>query len=105
MFGLICGVCNLLMRPISSFMLYRILVDRAATYGNFSLPSGLDNLFQGANLGSSGRSPYEDLDQPANPQSLGPHTPDAAAPSMPPQESYQPKTQDDLMGMPSGAYN
>ncbi|XP_018014434.1 uncharacterized protein LOC108671395 [Hyalella azteca] len=91
-FGSLCTVGNLLMRPISSYMLYRILIDRAATYGNFSLPAGLDNLFQGTGLGAS-RNPYEDIDQPSHSQTLGPHTPDSA---MPPQQPYQPKPQDPL---------
>ncbi|KAF2353733.1 Type-1 angiotensin II receptor-associated protein [Trinorchestia longiramus] len=91
-FGSLCTVGNLLMRPITSYMLYKILVDRAATYGNFSLPAGLDTLFQGTGLGHA-RSPYEDIDQPTNPQTLTPHSPD---PSMPPQTPYPPKPQDPL---------
>lgn len=57
-FGAAMAVFNLLLRPLTSFMLYRIVQDRAGTYGNFGLPSGLEGIFGGPR-----RSPYEDIDQ------------------------------------------
>jgi len=74
-FSNFCSICNLVMRPVSSFLLYRILQERAATYGNYTLPSGLDNILP-SNLNTS-RRPYEDLDQQPGPtQSVGPQAAD-----------------------------
>lgn len=95
-FSTVCMVANLLLRPVSSLMLYRILRDRAATYGNFTLPAGLDNLFPA--VGSAGRSPYEDIDQPSATHTLGPETPATGmpSPSHPSLQPYQAKPQDPL---------
>ncbi|KAB7499826.1 hypothetical protein Anas_04730 [Armadillidium nasatum] len=60
-FGTVCAVSNLLLRPISSIILYRLFQDRAGTYGNFVMPSGLDSLF------GNRRAPYEDIDQRGSP--------------------------------------
>lgn len=90
-FSGMCCILNLFMRPISSFVLYKILSERAATYGNFSLPSGLDNLIP-TNLGNN-RSPYEDIDQPVATQSLGPQVTDPmlSSPSHQHPAAYQAK--------------
>ena len=71
-FGNFAAVSNIVLRIFSSLIFYRILKERAATYGNYSLPSSLDNI-----LPSSSRRPYEDLDQPVPTQSLGPQATDS----------------------------
>ncbi|XP_068234992.1 type-1 angiotensin II receptor-associated protein-like isoform X1 [Palaemon carinicauda] len=58
-FGAAMAVINLLLRPLSSFLLYRIVQDRAGTYGSFGLPTAFESIFGGR------RSPYEDIDQPS----------------------------------------
>lgn len=91
----LCAVANLFVRPVSSFIMYRILSDRAATYGNYTLPAGLDNIFP-TNIGSN-RSPYEDIDQSVNPQTLGPQITDPMmSPSHQPQQPYQAKAGDQI---------
>lgn len=57
-FGAAMAIFNLLLRPLTSFLLYQIMQDRAGSYGNFGLPSGFEGLFGGPR-----RSPYEDIDQ------------------------------------------
>ncbi|XP_076032923.1 type-1 angiotensin II receptor-associated protein-like isoform X2 [Oratosquilla oratoria] len=57
------GVIHVMCRPVSSFILYRIVMDRAGTYGNFGLPAGLDSIFA---QGNNHRAPYEDIDNQAS---------------------------------------
>lgn len=57
-FGAAMAVINLLLRPLSSFLLYRIVQDRAGALGSYGLPTAFESLFGGR------RSPYEDIDQP-----------------------------------------
>ncbi|XP_050687977.1 type-1 angiotensin II receptor-associated protein-like [Eriocheir sinensis] len=57
-FGLAMAVLNLILRPITSLMLQRVLHERSGSYGSYG-PSGLDRIF-----GGTRRSPYEDIDQP-----------------------------------------
>ncbi|KAK4311794.1 hypothetical protein Pmani_016750 [Petrolisthes manimaculis] len=57
-FGVAMAFVNLLLRPVTSYFLYRVWQDRAGSYGNFGLPSGFDRI-----LGGPRRSPYEDIDQ------------------------------------------
>lgn len=66
-FGAAMAILNLLLRPLTSFMLYRIVQDRAGSYGTFGLPSSFEGIFGGPR-----RSPYEDIDQaPQNNPSTG----------------------------------
>lgn len=65
-FGAAMAIINLLMRPVSSFLLYRIVQDRAGSYSSFGLPTAFDSIFGGR------RSPYEDIDQPAQPNPAAP---------------------------------
>ncbi|CAL4091240.1 unnamed protein product, partial [Meganyctiphanes norvegica] len=58
-FSCVMAILQITIRPVSSFLLYRIVQDRAGTYGSFGLPSGLEGIF-----GTNRRSPYEDIDQP-----------------------------------------
>lgn len=44
-FGAAMAIINLLVRPLSSYLLYRIFQDRAGSYGTFGLPSGFDSIF------------------------------------------------------------
>ncbi|KAK7073536.1 hypothetical protein SK128_003616, partial [Halocaridina rubra] len=60
-FGAAMAVINLILRPITSYLLYRIVQDRAGSYGSFGLPTAFESLFGGR------RSPYEDIDQPSQP--------------------------------------
>ncbi|XP_050713380.1 uncharacterized protein LOC126996683 [Eriocheir sinensis] len=55
-FGSSMAVLNLALRPMSAFLLYRVVQDRAADHGGCSsLPSTMRELFSPA--------PYEDMDQ------------------------------------------
>ncbi|XP_063614959.1 type-1 angiotensin II receptor-associated protein-like, partial [Penaeus indicus] len=56
-FGAAMAIMNLLLRPLSSYLLFRIVQDRAGPDGSIGLPSGFDSLF------GLRRSPYEDIDQ------------------------------------------
>ncbi|KAG0722707.1 Type-1 angiotensin II receptor-associated protein [Chionoecetes opilio] len=79
-FGLAMAVVNLILRPITSLMLQRVLQERSGSYGAYG-PSGLDRIFGGAR-----RSPYEDIDQPTQPTPGAGLEPEQRPPS-PPSES------------------
>lgn len=81
-FGAAMAVINLLVRPFSSYLLYRIVQDRAGSYGSFGLPSGFDGIFGGR------RSPYEDIDQPPQQTPSGIDTQNSAAPGSPPDNLF-----------------
>ncbi|XP_042215408.1 uncharacterized protein LOC121861590 [Homarus americanus] len=57
-FGGAMAVMNLVLRPISSFLLFRIVQDRAREVGGHSLPSGFEGIFA-----SRKHTQYEDIDQ------------------------------------------
>ncbi|XP_042892138.1 type-1 angiotensin II receptor-associated protein-like isoform X3 [Penaeus japonicus] len=82
-FGAAMAIINLLVRPLSSYLLYRIFQDRAGSYGTFGLPSGFDSIFAGGR-----RSPYEDIDQPPQQTPSGIDTQNAAAPGSPPENLF-----------------
>ncbi|XP_045111599.1 uncharacterized protein LOC123504821 [Portunus trituberculatus] len=55
-FGLVMAMLNLALRPMSAFLLYRVVQDRATDHGGSStLPSSLQGIFN--------PTPYEDIDQ------------------------------------------
>ncbi|XP_037781559.1 type-1 angiotensin II receptor-associated protein-like isoform X1 [Penaeus monodon] len=81
-FGAAMAVINLLVRPLSSYLLYRIVQDRAGSYGTFGLPSGFESIFGGR------RSPYEDIDQPPQQTPSGIDTQNTAAPGSPPDNLF-----------------
>ncbi|ROT65831.1 type-1 angiotensin II receptor-associated protein [Penaeus vannamei] len=60
-FGAAMAIMNLLLRPLSCYLLFRIVQDRAEPEGSQGLPSGFDSLF------GSRRSPYEDIDESSPP--------------------------------------
>ncbi|XP_037790436.1 type-1 angiotensin II receptor-associated protein-like [Penaeus monodon] len=64
-FGAAMAILNLLLRPVSSYLLFRIVQDRAGPEGSFGLPLGFDSLF------GIRRSPYEDIDQASQQTPLG----------------------------------
>ncbi|KAK8738480.1 hypothetical protein OTU49_003897 [Cherax quadricarinatus] len=51
-------VLNLMLRPFSSFLLFRIVQERAQARGTYHLPSGFERIFAGHKRGL-----YEDIDQ------------------------------------------
>ncbi|KAK8397821.1 hypothetical protein O3P69_004548 [Scylla paramamosain] len=56
LFGLVMAMLNLALRPMSAFLLYRVVQDRATDHGGSStLPSSLQGIFN--------PTPYEDIDQ------------------------------------------
>ncbi|XP_071527463.1 type-1 angiotensin II receptor-associated protein-like [Panulirus ornatus] len=61
-FGATMAVLNLVVRPLSSFLLFRVVQDRAEALGGSSLPSGFEGFFAPRN-----RGPYLDIDQNAEP--------------------------------------
>lgn len=44
-FGAAMAIMNLLLRPLSCYLLFRIVQDRAEPEGSQGLPSGFDSLF------------------------------------------------------------
>ncbi|XP_045112057.1 type-1 angiotensin II receptor-associated protein-like [Portunus trituberculatus] len=79
-FGLAMAVLNLVLRPITSLMLQRVLQERSGSYGTYG-PSGLDRIF-----GGTRRSPYEDIDHPSQ-NNAGPGLEQEHRPPSPPSES------------------
>lgn len=61
------GMCitNLIIKPISAFLLYRIYKERGGNYGDLNIP-GIRNL-PGFGGGSPQHGPYENIDQPLPP--------------------------------------
>jgi len=50
-FSMLCAIANLFLRPVTCFLLYRLLQERGAAFGTFQTPGG--------------RGRYEDLDRGA----------------------------------------
>ncbi|XP_042879360.1 type-1 angiotensin II receptor-associated protein-like [Penaeus japonicus] len=73
-FGAAMAIINLLLRPLSSYILFRIVQDRVGPNGTFGLPSGFNGIF------GVRHSPYEDIDQTLQQTPSGPDTQRAAGP-------------------------
>jgi len=74
------AILNLLLRPISTFFLYKILQDRQTQFGD---GTDFDNPNLGGILGPGPgrRGPYEDIDRPiSSPQVSQPTVVDLASP-------------------------
>ena len=74
------AILNLLLRPISTFFLYKILQDRQTQFGD---GTDFDNPNLGGILGPGPgrRGPYEDMDRPiSSPQASQPNMVDIASP-------------------------
>lgn len=67
------AIVNLLIKPFTSFILYRLYQDRGGQYGDLGIP-GIHNFGLGGNQGADR---YEDIDQPVpsnNVESASPHS-------------------------------
>jgi len=67
------SVLNLILKPITAFLLFRIYKDRGGNYSDFSIP-GVGNL-PGFGAGHHGGA-YENIDTPSQPQPVQ-HDPSA----------------------------
>lgn len=72
-FSLGMAIVNLIIKPITAFLIYRIYRERGGSYSDFNIP-GVGNL---PGFGSPQHSAYEDIDTPAptNPSGMEGHQP------------------------------
>ncbi|KAH3824043.1 type-1 angiotensin II receptor-associated protein-like [Dreissena polymorpha] len=61
-FSLGMSIVNLIIKPVTAFLIYRIYGERGGSYGDFHIP-GVGNL-PSFNPGSPTRGAYEDIDTP-----------------------------------------
>lgn len=68
-FSIAIAIVNLIMRPVSSIILFRIMNERSGEYNSFGIPN-LGNYFGsgGSAPSSVHRGTYENIDQPVPPQ-------------------------------------
>lgn len=79
-FSIAIAIVNLIMRPISSIILFRVMNERSGEYDNLGIPN-FGNYFGGGGGANAGhRGPYENIDQPVPPQCVPQNNFDPCAP-------------------------